>query len=120
MKRILYTQFINYTITLNDIKPDINELDIIIISSELNIPSINKNAVCELSQYILKNHLIQYETDKANILQLINNKSQSENIINNANNSLQYSELKTEIEDLKQWIGIINKRSLWKSTSEKN
>lgn len=58
--------------------------------------------------YILKNHLVEYEKDKQNIMNLIEWK----NIVNEWLNNSQYVELKNEIQDFQQSFAIMNKRTL--------
>lgn len=74
-----------------------NEIfDIVILSWEINIPTINKTAMFETWMYILKQHLIDYENDKKNIIELINNKWEAKNIIDDWINTQKLNDLQAQ------------------------
>jgi len=85
-KQIFYPTFNNFIIEL-DLEND--KYDIIILWFEQNIMIMNKINMNEFGLYILKQHLLEYEKDKQNIMNLINPEKQettkqSKNMINEA------------------------------------
>ena len=116
-QKVVYTKINNMQISITDYNNN-DIFDIVILSWEINIPTINKTAMFETWMYILKQHLIEYANDKAKFLEKKETTKKAKKIVDESLWELRYQELKNEIADFQQWFAIMNKRTLIKSESQ--